>query len=182
MNKEIELKAWVEQPEIVRTKLESLYGRPQPLEKDDIYYIYRHNTLPEWGQPVRLRTENGINVVTLKQKSVSNGIECNNELEFEVDKPENFIKYMQLTGADAWLTKKKRGWKFAADVNGHEAVIELCEVLTLGWFLEIEIVLSTDNNDRIAESKAQIMKILNSAGVSEDRIESRFYSELLKGK
>ncbi|MDC7225530.1 MAG: class IV adenylate cyclase [Spirochaetales bacterium] len=179
MNKEIELKAHVYEPEAVKMRLESLYGAAEAVSKDDIYYIYRTEIDNGRGQPVRLRSENGRNVVTLKQKSVEHGIEVNNELEFGVDIPENFIKYLQLTGADEWLTKKKRGWKFTSDYDRKAAVIELCEITGLGWFLEIEIVLQDPDKQQIDGAEREILSILKKAGIPEDRIEPRYYSEML---
>lgn len=181
MNKEIELKARVNEPEKTKKLLESLYGEAENILKDDIYYIYR-NIGTEHGQPVRLRSENNKNVVTLKQKSVANGVEINDELEFEVDNPENFLKYMQLTGAEQWLTKKKRGWKFDSDTDAGQAVIELCEVIGLGWFLEIEIVIESPEQDQIEKAMNTIHKILEAAEISSDKIEPRYYSEMLRSR
>ena len=182
MNKEIELKAHVENYKSVKKILSEKYGTPVEIHKDDIYYIYKQAGDSYRGQPVRLRVENGKNVVTLKQKSIKDGIELNNELEFGVDNGESFIKYMQLTGARKWVVKTKNGWKYKSSENGYEAVIELCEVSNLGWYLEIEIVIESPDNVQITESKLKIKDILNSAGISEDQIESRYYSDMLLEK
>lgn len=79
MNKEIELKAWVEAPDKIKHKLESLYGEAEDFIKNDIYYIYR-NISDGLEQAVRLRSESGGNVVTVKQKTLEDGVEINNEI------------------------------------------------------------------------------------------------------
>ena len=160
MNKEIELKARVKDSAELKKRMERLYGVGEDISKDDIYYLY--GNIPglnseDRSQPVRLRTENDENVVTLKRKSVDAGIEMNDELEFSVDDQQAFLKFLQLTGASEWLVKTKRGWKFSAEVNGFKAVIELCEVSTLGWFLEIEIVLNSPGSVQAAKARGHII-------------------------
>ena len=183
MNKEIELKARVNDPVEMRSMMDKLYGGGKDISKEDIYYLYGNipgQSSEDRSQPVRLRTENDENVVTLKRKSVDDGIEMNDELEFGVDDQQAFLKFLQLTGASEWLVKTKRGWKYSAEVNGFKAVIELCEVSTLGWFLEIEIVLSSPNDEQAAAAKDTLYNILNKAGLSERDIESRYYSDMLR--
>ena len=107
------------------------------------------------------------------------GIEVNDELEFMVDDGGNFLRFLKLTGAKEWVAKKKRGWKFVSTEADDDAVIELCEVSSLGWFLEIEIVIDEPDKKKIGEAKLKIRNILRSVGISEDRIEPRYYSEML---
>ncbi len=179
MNKEIELKAHVDEPDLLKDRLSGIYGSPVLINKNDIYYLYDTDKQSGKGQPVRLRTENGVNTVTVKRKSVSNGIEINDELEFNVDNGENFIKFLQLTGAGKWVDKSKHGWKFTADVGAGKAVIELCEVSRLGWFIEIEIVVESPDDKLIATAQEQILDILKIAGISREKIEQRYYSDML---
>lgn len=182
MNKEIELKAWVDDPEVIKKWLTLQYGEAEEINKDDIYYLYKCADTEETVQPVRLRVDNGKNVVTLKRKSQSEGIEINDELEFEVDKGENFLRFMQMTGAEAWVNKKKKGWKFWAQETGPAALIELCEVSSLGWFIEIEVVIDSPDKSQIKDAQRKIRNILESTGISENKIEQRYYSDMLLGK
>ncbi len=181
MNKEIELKARVSEPEALRELLEKEYGGWDRINKDDIYYRY-----PQ-AQLVRLRRENDTNCITVKKKRVMNGIEVNDELEFNVDDGDGFLSFLQLTGAQEYLSKIKKGYRFT---SGEGAVIELCEVSSLGWFIEIEKVISipqefagTESESRLIEdAKKVILGILSNLGIPESRLEHRYYSELLLGK
>ena len=185
MNKEIELKAHIDEPGKLKEKLTELFGEPEILEKSDIYYMYESAGDDEQGQPVRLRSENGENIVTLKRKTYTDGIEINDELEFNVDNPENFLKFLDLTGAKGWIKKSKKGWKFRVDKkdgNKDKTLAELCEVSSLGWFLEIETVIDSDDAERIRLAEKKIKMILKDSGVDSKRIEPRCYSDLLLEK
>ena len=182
MNKEIELKARVKQPEPLKKRLEALYGTAETILKDDIYYKYARINGAENEQPVRLRVENGRNIVTLKRKTVENGIETNDELEFGISDTTAFLEFLKLTGAVKWLEKNKRGWGVHAAVKGFNAVIELCEVSSLGWFIEIEIVLEETEEERINQAAGLLLEILGQIGIPEDEIEPRYYSEMLLEK
>ena len=182
MNKEIELKAWVENPEKLRDFLTEIYGKPEVLDKSDIYYLYPKQDDAHFGQPVRLRKENGLNIVTLKKKSYVNGIEINDEIEFKVDEPENFLKFLELSGASSWIRKTKKGWKFKVNEENSSdgrTLIELCEVSTLGWFIEIETVVESPDQSQIEQAEARIRSVLKKSGVAEEKIEPRCYSDLL---
>ncbi len=185
MNKEIELKAHVDNHQKLLKILTEKYGQPQNISKNDIYYRYglEERSLPI--QPVRLRDENGEYTVNLKRKSVENGIESNEELEFRLEEGEDFIAFMELTGAVRWYNKTKNGWKFTKSVElipgvFETAVIELCEVSSLGWFLEIEIVLKSPAQTVFDSAKNKILEILKETGISENQIEPRLYSDMLQ--
>ena len=174
MNKEIELKAVVSEPEKIRVGLEKRYGKGTEIAKDDIYYLYPS------GQLVRLRREDGRNCITLKRKTVAGGIEVNDELEFHVDDGAGFLSFCGLTGASEYVSKIKTGFRFE---TAGGVVIELCEVSSLGWFIEIEMVINPEEGTAgIDEAKESIMSVLKDLEIPEDRIEARSYSELLLEK
>jgi adenylate cyclase class 2 len=181
MNKEIELKAGISEPEVLKKVLIGKYGDFTAINKDDIYYRYPSSQL------VRLRRENNTNCITVKKKKLINGIEVNDELEFNVDDGGGFLSFLNLTGAEEYLSKVKRGYRFTSSAG---VVIELCEVSTLGWFIEIEKVISIPEEytgtevetELIEDAKKIILGILSSIGIPESQLEHRYYSELLLGK
>ena len=175
MNKEIELKARVGEPEQLKMKLHEYYGESADFFKRDVYYRYPS------GQLVRLRDEGCGPLVTLKRKTVSRGIEVNDELEFGVSDGEKFLSYCILTGAEEYLRKTKRGCRFS---GGDRISIELCEVEPLGWFIEIEKVVEASGEGSIPDSeilsaKNDILDILKKLGIGESALEPRFYSAML---
>ncbi|MBI9106859.1 MAG: class IV adenylate cyclase [Spirochaetales bacterium] len=181
MNKEIELKAPVFDPDNLKGILIEKYGDYTSIDKDDIYYRYPS------GQLARLRKEGGSNCITVKKKTLAGGIEINDELEFRVDDGESFLSFMQITGAEEYLSKIKKGYRFLSEDG---AVIELCEVSNLGWFIEIEKVVPISEDQAgtraegrlIDDAKSVILGVLESLGIPESRLEHRYYSELLLGR
>ena len=178
MNKEIELKARVDKPEETRLELERLFGIGKVISKSDVYFRQPSE------QMVRLRTEENGCCVTVKRKQLSGGTEINDELEFHVDDPEAFAVFMKISGAEKLYRKSKKGWSYeSAEAEGN-AVIELCEVSDLGWFLEIEIVIKNEEitEEIIEGAKKALYRLLAAAGIPERMIETRFYSEMIMEK
>ena len=179
---EVELKAHVDNRNFVIEKLTSFATYDASIKKEDTY----------WGRIVggkkiqaRVRKEVGSsgkkNYFTYKQKELREGsdgieIEVNDEKEceiFDIAPVEAFFKDMQL---DIFLEKTKSviSWYFA------DAHIELCTVPPLGDFLEIEILSETSSESDIASCREKILSIFAMCGITEDKIESRYYSEMLR--
>jgi len=195
---EIELKAHVKDSEALRLLLQDKTRYMCSFEKEDTYYfptINPNSDIPKSG--VRLRsdnktfpdgTEKETVYVTYKSKEVRDGIEINDEKEFEVCSSQNcigtvFDEFLKMMGLKPGYSKRKKGWAFSKEgINA-----ELLEVEKLGWFLEIEIVVNdTDidafnNNDTtINEKRKQLMGFLSELGIEKEAIESRYYSEMLR--
>jgi len=191
---EIELKAHIKDSEALRLLL---LGKAQYLcsfEKEDAYYFPTNNSdIPKSG--VRLRaesktfpdgTEKKIAYVTYKTKEVRDGIEINDEKEFEVYSHQYstiaaFGEFLKMLGLKPGYTKRKKGWAFSKE----EINAELLEAEKLGWFLEIEIVVNDIGDQEkmditIREAKKKLMGFLSELGIEKDAIESRYYSEMLK--
>lgn len=115
-------------------------------------------------------------MVTVKAKEVRDGGEVNREVEFRVDDPASFSEFATLIGFREDYRKIKQGHRFTQD----GALLELCEVQGLGWFLEVEIVLQEDDARMIQAAQSRVRELILSFGVREKDIEPRFYSELLK--
>jgi adenylate cyclase, class 2 len=192
---EIELKARVKDgarnvealKRLLSEKAEYLYA----FEKDDTYYFPSSpSNIPRSG--IRLRGESKTfpdgtvkkaAYVTYKAKEVRDGIEVNDEKEFEVRSSRYssivvFDEFLKLAGLGPGLSKHKRGWAFSKD----EINAELLEVEKLGWFLEMEIVVDNVEKDimMIEEKKKRLMEFLSELGIEKDAIESRYYSEMLR--
>jgi len=199
---EIELKAHVKDSEALRLLL---LGKAQYLwsfEKEDTYYfpttnsdVFKNSDIPKSG--VRLRSENKtltdgtekkIVYVTYKTKEVRDGIEINDEKEFEVCSNQYgtitvFDEFLKMLGLKPGYSKLKKGWAFSNEgIN-----VELLEAEKLGWFLEIEIVVNDiDDQEKmditIGEAKKKLMGFLSELGIEKSAIESRYYSEMLNEK
>jgi len=163
-------------------------------EKADTYYFPSNNTdIPKSG--VRLRseektfqdgTEKKAVYVTYKTKEVKDGIEINDEKEFEICSSQNstvkvFNEFLKMMGLMPGYSKRKKGWAFSKeDINA-----ELLEVEKLGWFLEMEIVVNDTDIDAydknaIDEKRKKLIGFLTELGIGKEAIEGRYYSEMLK--
>ena len=116
--------------------------------------------------------------ITYKIKEVKDGIEINEEREFEIlGASGEFEELLRRLGLKIGIAKRKRGWAFLCDaINA-----ELTEVEGLGWFLELEILADNNREETITQSREKLMKYLDSFGIKREAIESRYYSEMLRG-
>jgi adenylate cyclase class 2 len=191
---EIELKAHVKDSEALKLLLLSKAQYLCSFEKEDTYYFPAGNSdIPKSGIRLRAESKTGHDgsekktvYATYKTKEVRDGVEINDEKEFEVCSSQNgaipaFYEFLKLVGLSPGYSKRKKGWAFFKDgINA-----ELLEVEKLGWFLELEIVVADieapENKDAIVnEKKKQLMGFLSSLGIEKEAIESRYYSEMLK--
>jgi len=191
---EVELKAHVQDnAQNIEALKRLLFEKAEYLcafEKDDTYYFpLSPSDIPRSG--IRLRGESKTlpdgtikktAYVTYKTKEVIDGIEVNDEKEFEVCSSQYssitvFDEFLKMAGLKPGFSKHKKGWAFSK--GGINA--ELLEVEKLGWFLEMEIVISNvERETTIEETKRQLMEFLSDLGIEKDAIESRYYSEMLK--
>ena len=141
-------------------------------------------------------------LATYKKKEVQDGIEVNDEHEFEIrsssgDAAKGFEEFLKGIGMKPGASKKKRGWAFI--IEGKQArpglgniCAELVEVEGLGWFAELEILADkdaaegavrdavTDREELLAEGKKRLLDFLDSLGIGRQAIESRYYTEMLE--
>jgi len=193
---EIELKAHVKDREALRLLLQDKARYLCSFEKEDTYYFPVENSdVPKSG--VRLRSENktfpdgtkkNAVYVTYKTKEVRDGIEINDEKEFEVRSSQNstvhstvpvFDEFLKMMGLRPGYSKLKKGWAFSKE----EINAELLEVEKLGWFLEMEIIVSdtvASDNNTIDEKRKKLVGFLSELGIEKEAIESRYYSEMLR--
>jgi adenylate cyclase class 2 len=191
---EIELKAHIQNIEALKRLLSEKAEYLYAFEKDDTYYFSLcPSDIPRSG--IRLRCESKTfpdgtikkaAYVTYKTKEVRDGIEINNEKEFEICSSQYspvmvFDEFLKITGLKPGFFKHKKGWAFSKD----EINAELLEVEKLGWFLELENVVneieaSQYKDTVIAEKKKQLLEFLSDLGIEKSAIESRYYSEMLK--
>ncbi|MDR3334542.1 MAG: class IV adenylate cyclase [Treponema sp.] len=180
---EIELKAWVDDSQELKKVLCSLAGYPAAFEKADAYwYPAGTETAPSSGVRIRevVTTDAAGKVtqtiwVTYKIKEVQEGIEVNDEREFEVSDKAAFEELLRRVGLEPGVAKHKQGW--AWEYEG--ITVELAQVTGLGWFVELEIL--TDTGGIVAGARTRLLACLQQLGIAENRIESRYYTEMLRG-
>jgi adenylate cyclase class 2 len=179
---EVELKARVDDPERVRSFLNEHAEFRKSYTKEDTYFC-RSSEGVEGRTRFRLRREGGAAVVTYKERSREGGTEMNREYEFTVSDPQTFIYFAEAMGYIPCIDKRKEGELFSWEGTN----VELSHVAGLGWFVEIEHMVEfgeEGENDEAAIAKAneKIRGILSQIGIARDRIEERYYIEMLRGK
>ncbi len=174
---EIELKASIDDPVAVERRVASFASCQRAFDKSDEYWHGRDWREARGTKGFRLRRDNGKAVVTFKRKTYVEGMEVNDETEFEVSDPESFNAFVERLGCERYYSKRKRGTAYGHD----DCTIELVSVEGLGSFIEIECLIEGDDPVHVSEAKAKVRSILVRAGVPESRIEGRGYSELILG-
>jgi adenylate cyclase class 2 len=200
MAKEIELKAWVDDSAELSAKLSMVSEFEFEYIKEDDYWFPQDgfpsatgvNTLPKSG--VRIRKEKTISIdgnensyflVTYKTKEVRDGIEINSENEFIISPAPNTSSETAITNFEELLGKLylQRGYskkKQGVSYKYNNITIELSLVEHLGWFLELEIITETDDDETLNAAQKALLSFLEKTGIGEDKIEPKYYSELLK--
>ena len=195
---ELEIKARVDDRAALTQKLNSFARRGQHVIRDDEY----------WGKStddthkIRIRRETFLSpdgkvcgtdiLVTYKRKSHIKGAdgveaEANDEKECTVSDTAALEAFLTDTGYSVQLKKHKDVEDWLADVplTGDQpskltATLELCAVKDLGDFLELEILAPADSEDSLTALHGELEKLLDKAGIPKDKIENRYYSELLR--
>jgi len=182
---EIELKAHVDNPEDCKKSLSGFGSEGEAFSKEDSYWVVSNGNIS--GLRVRREKtgEKELVKVSWKKKEKQNELEINEENEFELGAgsakacgQENFEKFLELLGLEKKLSKQKNGWSW--QYNGITA--ELCEVSgkkNLGWFLELEIMAAENSAQTIAGARKKLLMMLEKSGIGKDKIESRYYADML---
>jgi adenylate cyclase class 2 len=187
---EIELKARLDDPEPVKRRLGDLGTYCGSYEKNDIYWAAAEGDVPFPGLPrsgVRLRREITTGpegraaetaLVTYKIREMRDDIEINDEREFTVSSAGTFEDLLGRLGLKPGVRKEKRGraWTIA---GAPPALAELSMVTGLGWFLELEIMAETRDEQTLGESRKRLLSLLEQLGIPQEHIERRTYSEML---
>ncbi len=203
---EVELKAHVDDRKKIISKLNFFAKYIGSVQKDDIYWGVKTG---EQKIQARLRKETPLEFLdaeglmmniraddsrlkpdfrhqriyfTYKRKEVRKNedgttFEVNEEKETLVKESEPIEAFFKDLGLNILVEKHKTVISYLYD-NVH---IELCTVPPLGDFLEIEILTDTNNEALVETYRKKLVEILEKCGISEDKIEERYYSEMLQG-
>lgn len=175
---EIELKVHVEEPGSLKALLDRSCEFRESYDKYDVYYAYPRGQARERADKTfRVRKNGDSCAVTIKEKRLEGGIETNLEKEFTVSSWELFTWFIEDLGCARKIVKIKRGDLYAmGDIN-----LELSLVEGLGWFLEVEKLVSADDPAQHEAARREILAVLGKLGIREDRIEPRYYTDMLAG-
>lgn len=174
MTFEVELKARLAEPAAIEAQAARLGIFEKETYKEDIYFRRRGDTSSVPADRYRLRREGGQAIVTFKQKMLLDGIEVNEEVEFEVDDAHAFFQFTDHFGFEPFVVKRKKSRVYRVG----RAHVELNEIEHLGHFVEIEILC--DEEDQVAVARIEVTRLLNQLGLSTEDLEPRFYIDMLQ--
>ncbi|MDR1099188.1 MAG: hypothetical protein LBL28_01780 [Treponema sp.] len=205
---EIELKTRIHEVEAVKTRLNSLGVYDCAYEKADTYWSFIEKAEKKAGIQPGLDQKNGksaspglslpalrvrreINtgkdgrittrsLVTYKFREIQDGIEINDEREFEVSDAACLEDLLRRLGLAPDIVKNKRGWAWYCGEKDKPLRAELSDVEGLGWYLELEILAPAGTEKTLAEGRERLFSILAQLEIPRDRIEIRPYTEMLR--
>lgn len=182
MQKEIEMKCHITEGN--KSRIENFLQDKTTLlgsvEKYDYYFEDPKNTGKIF---FRIREEkktgdegeSSTYIVTKKKQNISSqGLEINDELEFEVSSFDAFIEFCAAQGIQKLFTKTKKITKYSYN----DILIEWVSIDPIGEFLEVEIVTEEENINTASEKILAFFKELE----LENDIEKKRYFLLLKEK
>lgn len=186
MSFEIEIKAHIADNELntVKSFFDS-YATSLNLgeiDKDDVYWGRPDNLKKAVFRTRREKTSDGYRILfTAKpQKTASNGIECNTEIEFSAqDSWEECLSFQKALGFTVVRHKFKTGWHYLVKLNGFEIHAEILNIKYLGYFLEMEICPETLEGFNKEEAVKTLKDLLILSSLSLNAIEARGYNDML---
>ncbi len=172
---EVELKVWVKDRPRLEADLQRRFGIGEPYHKADRYFSVKSD---ESRVEFRLRQDGERTLCTHKTKKIHDGIETSHENEFDVPDPGAFEGFVKLLGAREFIRKEKIGRRFRSG----DMVLELSEVVGLGSFLELELLVSEEAAAEPARHSALVRRLhamLDELEIPRSRIEATPYTVLL---
>ncbi|MDR1429059.1 MAG: CYTH domain-containing protein [Spirochaetaceae bacterium] len=185
MSIEIEVKARVSDSESVKKRIPAGAVYLGPYEKSDQYWLIppEYGAGPNFPSGIRVRKEKKSPeepltrcLVCFKIKERRDAIEVNDEKEFEVSDAALFTELLERLALVKGQGKTKTGW--AWEYEG--ITIELSLVAGLGWFVELEILAPAAGEEAVEAGRKRLLALLNTLGITEDKIERRYYTEMLR--
>ena len=197
---EIELKAWVDDIPATENKINEFAKYIGLTEKRDTYWRKKNTEIG-----IRIRQETGKPIIaTWKQKNLrQNEFEVNTEREFIIGSTDfakdtipnkknetslksalsNFEDFLKTSDFEISLQKYKSTKTWQHKTEEFDLItIEISYVEFLGHFIEIEILSEKNDDETISMAQNCLRKTLQKCGINKDRIETRYYWQLLKGE
>lgn len=172
MHLEVEIKARIDNKPEIEEKVKSLCRYKGRIKKEDVYY-----KIP--GSPgrtsFRIRKQEDKTWITFKNKSRIGKAEVNEEREFSVSDADLFREFILTFGASEVVRKFKEGGAY--EYRG--LTVEICTVRGLGRFIEVEKLLSSEEEEYVKTALGEIKGFLALAGVSPDLFVEEYYIDLL---
>lgn len=171
---EVEIKARLNNPTKTEARAAKLGKFEKEVHKRDVYFRRRGDTDLVPTPRYRLRQVADQAIVTFKHRQLHEGVEVNEETEFEVDDCYNFFKFVDYLGFEPFVVK----YKISRVYRLGRATVELNEVEYLGHFAEIEILC--DDRATVLIARTEVVRLMMRLGLSPTDPEPRSYLEMIQ--
>ncbi len=157
MKYEVEQKFPVGGFEAVRARLEALHARfAEGHEETDLYFNHPSRDFRETDEALRIRRRGGANRVTYKGPKIDTTTKTRQELELDLPAGEEtaaqWTELLETLGFRQVGRVHKRRRKFQVDWQGRTIAGTLDEIDGLGTFVELELVVDSDEIDAAREA------------------------------
>lgn len=167
---EVEIKFRVKNKKEIDDKLEKLNAKFAKLHQCDSIFVkegIKDFNIPAGENVLRIRKQDGVNYITLKQRL--------NHLEYEtIVEDENVVSNIFLALGYHKLVQVDK-FRKEAHINGFNVTID--EVDKLGCFVEIEKL--TEDSEKIEEIKKDILSFAEVLELGKEDIETKKYDTMI---
>ena len=164
----IEIKSKVNNFEVLKAKIESLYNiKPQEIFQDDTFFNIENGRL-------KLRTfSNNTGELIFYERSNSAGPKRSDYFIYKTENPDEIKKVLKTSLGIRGVVRKKRFLYLVANTRIH-----LDEVENLGSFLELEVVLNPEQSEN--EGKQVAADFMDKLNINEKDLIDLAYIDLLE--
>jgi len=173
---EVEAKVRISNPSLIRERARKLGEYLGKQGKIDDYYSLENNGYPK--KSLRIRKLNGTYQINFKQRLKSKSkVDSKNEVEFKASNIKDFLALIHEFGFKKWIRKEKHSEIYEIKNNLH---IELNDVRGLGWFAEVECLVS--NQSEVENARKEVLKAIKQLGLNKKNIVKSGYTKMLWDK
>ena len=183
---EIELKAWVDDIPATENKINEFAKYIGLTEKRDTFWLKKNTKIG-----IRIRQETGKPIIAnWKQKSLrQNEFEVNTEREFIIGSTDFINDTIPNKKNEASLKSALSNFEdflktsdFEINLQTYKSTKTWQHKTEEGDLITIEILSEKNDDETVTKAQNCLQMVLEKSGISKDRIESRYYWQLLKGK
>ena len=158
----------------IKSKISKISYFLKKEKKIDNYYTL--SSLDKYPKKsLRIRKRSGFYEVNFKKSlSYKKNVHAKKEVEFRVSDINHFLALISDFGFKKWLTKIKISYIYKIKPNLH---IELNYLKNLGWFIEVEYLVS--KKLQIPKARFQVSLVLKELGFIQKEIIEDGYTKLL---
>jgi len=171
---EVEIKAHLDDPDLIETRLIQLGAIFQKtIHQSDIYFQHPIRNFAQTDEAIRIRISDNRAYLTYKGPKIDSASKTREELELEIQEPDKLLAILEKIGFySVARVIKSRKFYILEDIK-----ISLDKIESLKSFIELE--LEVTNEAIIPNARNRLVSLINQLEISSEKLERRSYLELL---